>query len=257
MLQQAKFERVTRLTTLGELTATIAMKSIRPVTAIKTNGAACLRWLARQPPELDEARRAVERIIDADDRAHEILQRIRGLVKGTPPCKERLDINETILEVIAFTPSEIELHKILLQIQLSGDLPPVLGDRIQLQQVILNLLVNAIEVLRKVDERQRELLVCTRKHELDSVLVAVQDSGTGLDPANLDHVFEAFHTTKPDGMGMGLSICRSIIEAHGGRLWAVNHEPRGAISRPPLEAREPLTSHRSSGFDHRLMSRAN
>jgi signal transduction histidine kinase len=173
-LQRAKLERMTRLTTLGEMTATMAHEVSQPLAAIETNGVACLRWLAHQPPELDEARRAVERIIDVDHRANEILQRIRGLVKGTPPCNEQLDINETILEAIAFTPSEIELHKILLQTQLEGDLPPVPGDRIQLQQVILNLLVNAIEVLRDVNGRQRELLVCSRKHELDSVLVSVQ-----------------------------------------------------------------------------------
>jgi signal transduction histidine kinase len=228
-LQRAKFDRVTRLTTLGELTATIAHEVSQPLAAIKTNGAACMRWLAHQPPELDEARQAVERIVNAGNRANEILQRIRGLVKGTPPVKERLDINETILEAIAFTPNELERHRILLQTKLASDLPPVPGDRVQLQQVILNLLVNAIEVMRDVSERERQLLVSSRKHDSDSVLVAVQDSGTGLDPANLESVFEAFHTTKPNGMGMGLAISRSIVNAHGGRLWATNSETGGAV----------------------------
>lgn len=235
-LQRAELERVTRLMTLGEMTASIAHEVKQPLTGIVTNAGACLRWLAHQPPKLEEAKQAIERLIRDSNRASEILQRIRDLVKGTPPRKESLNINETITEAIALAHSEMPRHESSLKTCLSADLPPVLGDRIQLQQVILNLLVNAIEAMKDVDG-PREVLVSSKKHESTSVLIAVQDSGTGLDPDNFDRVFDAFHTTKADGMGMGLAICRSIIATHGGRLWATNNAPRGAIFQFTLPSR--------------------
>jgi signal transduction histidine kinase len=228
-LQRAELARVTRLMTLGELTASIAHEVNQPLTGVATNASACLRWLAGQPPDLEEARRAVERLIRDGSRASEVIQRVRALVKGEPPRKVWLNINETILEVVALARSDVQRNGVSLQTQLSSDLPPVPGDRIQLQQVILNLLVNAIEAMSEVDERSRELLVGSGKHESNSVLVAVRDSGAGLDSGSLNRVFDTFYTTKPGGMGMGLAISRSIIEAHGGRLWATPNAPKGAI----------------------------
>ena len=235
-LQRAELARVTRLMTLGELTASIAHEVNQPLAGVVANGNACLRWLAGQPPDLEEARRAVERLIKDGYRATEVIQRIRALVKGTPPRKDWLDLNETILEVVALTRSEVQRNGVSLQIQLSSDLPRVPGDRIQLRQVILNLFVNAIEAMSEVDERPRALLVGSRRHESNSVLVEVQDSGTGLDSGSLSRVFDAFYTTKPDGMGVGLAISRSIIEAHGGRLWATHNAPKGTIFQFTLPA---------------------
>jgi signal transduction histidine kinase len=235
-LQRAELARVTRLMTLGELTASIAHEVNQPLTGVVANGNACLRWLAGQPPDLEEARRAVKRLIKDGYRATEVIQRIRALVKGTPPRKEWLNINETILEVVALTRSEVQRNGISLQTRLFSDLPRVPGDRIQLQQVILNLFVNAIEAMSEVDERPRALLVVSRKDKSNSVLVEVQDSGTGLDPGSLSRVLDAFYTTKPDGMGVGLAISRSIIEAHGGRLWATHNAPKGTIFQFTLPA---------------------
>jgi signal transduction histidine kinase len=228
-LQRAELARVMRLITLGELTASIAHEINQPLAGVVSSGNACLRWLAHQPPDLEKARLSVERLIKDGNRASEVILRVRALVKGAPTRKTWWNINETILEVIALTRSEAQRSGVSIETHLSSELPPVLGDRIQLQQVILNLVVNAIEAMSEVDERPRELLVDSRKHESNSVLVAVRDSGTGLDFGSLDHIFDAFYTTKPDGMGMGLAICRSIIEAHGGRLWATPSEPRGAV----------------------------
>jgi C4-dicarboxylate-specific signal transduction histidine kinase len=242
-LRQAQMDlaRVTRLITLGELTASIAHEINQPLAGVVSSGNACLRWLAHQPPELEKARLSVERLIKDGNRASEVILRVRALVKGAPQRKTWWNINETILEVIALTRSEAQRSGVSIETHLSSDLPPVLGDRIQLQQVILNLLVNAIEAMSEVDE-PRELLVGSRKHESNSVLVAVRDSGTGLDLGSLDHVFDAFYTTKPDGMGMGLAICRSIIEAHGGRLWATPNDPRGAVFQFSVPTRQEEAS---------------
>ena len=230
-LQQAQAElvRITRVTALGELAASIAHEVNQPITAVVTNAGTGLRWLAAQPPDLDEARQTFERIIKAGNRASDVIGRIRALVKKAPVLKDRLDINETILEIVALTRSEGERHRVSLQTQLAGDLPLIQGDRIQLQQVILNLIVNALEAVSGVSEGPRELLITSGKDAAKGVLVAVRDSGTGLDSVSLERVFEAFYTTKPDGMGMGLAISRSIIEAHGGRLWATPNVPRGAV----------------------------
>ena len=226
---QAELAHVTRVTTLGEMTASIAHEINQPLAAVVNNASACLRWLAGQAPNLEEARQSAALIIADGHRAGEIIGRIRALAKKSPPRKDWLDINETILEVTALARSEVQGNRVSLETQLADDVPLILGDRIQLQQVILNLIINAIEAMSGVNEGPRELLVGSGKDESQGVLVAVRDSGPGLDPESLDHLFTAFFTTKPQGMGMGLAISRSIIEAHGGRLWATLNAPRGAV----------------------------
>jgi PAS domain S-box-containing protein len=223
---QAELAHVTRVTTLGELVGAIAHEINQPLAAVVNNASACLRWLAAN--NLEEARQSATLITTDGHRAGEIISRIRALVKKAPPQKDLLDINETILEVIALARSEVQRNRVSLQTQLLNDLPLVLGDRIQLQQVILNLVMNGIEAMSAVTDRSRELLIRSVLLESDRVLVAVQDSGIGLQPESLDHLFEAFFTTKPKGMGMGLAISRSIIEAHGGQLWAVPNDGPGA-----------------------------
>ena len=226
---QAELAHVTRVTTLGEMTASIAHEINQPLAAVVNNASACLRWLAGQAPNLEEARQSAALIIADGHRAGEIIGRIRALAKKSPSRKDWLDINETILEVTALARSEVQGNRVSLQTQLGDDVPLILGDRIQLQQVILNLIINAIEAMSGVNEGPRELLVGSGKDESRGVLVTVRDSGPGLDPESLDHLFTAFFTTKPQGMGMGLAISRSIIEAHGGRLWATLNAPRGAV----------------------------
>ena len=223
---QAELAHVTRVTTLGELVGAIAHEINQPLAAVVNNASACLRWLAAN--NLEEARQSATLITTDGHRAGEIISRIRALVKKAPPQKDLLDINETILEVIALARSEVQRNRVSLQTQLLNDLPLVLGDRIQLQQVILNLVMNGIEAMSAVTDRSRELLIRSVLLESDRVLVAVQDSGIGLQPESLDHLFEAFFTTKPKGMGMGLAISRSIIEAHGGQLWAIPNDGPGA-----------------------------
>ena len=225
---QAELAHVTRVTTLGEMTASIAHEINQPLAAVVNNAGACLRWLAGAAPNLEEARQSASLIIADGHRASEIISRIRGLANKAPPQKDWLNINETILEVIVLARSEVQGNRVALQTQLSDELPLVLGDRIQLQQVILNLVMNGIEAMSAVTDRSRDLLIRSGRHEPDKVLVAVQDSGIGLKAESLDLLFDAFFTTKPKGMGMGLAISRSIIEAHGGRLWAVPNEGPGA-----------------------------
>jgi two-component system sensor kinase FixL len=239
---QAELAHVTRVTTLGELTASIAHEINQPLAAVVTNGNACLRWLAGQVPNLEEARQALGRIIKDGNRASQVIGRIRALVKKTAPRKDWFNINEVILEVIALARSEVRRNHVSLRSQLSEHLPLVVGDRIQLQQVILNLITNGIEAMRGVSEGSRDLLISSGRFESNGVLVLVRDSGIGLDSVNLDHLFDSFYTTKPDGMGMGLAISRSIIEAHGGRLWATPNAPQGAVFQftlPP--AREKVS----------------
>jgi two-component system, LuxR family, sensor kinase FixL len=231
---QAELAHVARVATLGEMTASIAHEINQPLGAVVNNASACLRWLAAN--NLEEARQSTKLIIADGHRASEIIGRIRALIKKSSPRKEWLDINETILEVIALARGEAQNNRVSLQTQLSSDLPLILGDRIQLQQVILNLIINAIEAMSEIGEGPRELLVGSRKDDLRGVLVTVRDSGLGLDPKSLDHLFTAFYTTKPQGMGMGLAIGRSIIEAHGGRLWATANNDRGATFQFTLPA---------------------
>ena len=216
-----------RVTTMGQLTASIAHEVTQPVTAVITNAHAASRWLERL--DVEEAQRALAQIIKAGYRASDVIGRIHALMKRAPPRKDGLVINEAIIEVIALTRGEVVKNGVSVQTQLAEDLPPIQGDRVQLQQVILNLIINAVEAMSGVSEGARELLISSSKAESDGVLVSVQDSGPGLAPAGLERLFEAFYTTKPGGLGMGLSICQSIIEAHGGRLWATANIPQGAI----------------------------
>jgi PAS domain S-box-containing protein len=233
---QTELAHVTRVATLGEMSASIAHEINQPLGAVVNNASACLRWLAGQTPNLEEARKSAANIVRDGHRAGEIIGRIRALAKKAPPRKDWLDINEAILEVIALARSQAQNSRVSLQTQLSKEVPLILGDRIQLQQVILNLIINAIEALSGVGDGPRELEVGSGKHEPRGVLVTVRDSGPGLDPQSLDHLFTAFYTTKPQGMGMGLAISRSIIEAHGGRLWATANEHRGATFQFTLPA---------------------
>ena len=224
---QTELAHITRVATLGEMTASIAHEINQPLGAVVNSASACLRWLDAQ--KLEEARRSAARVIAEGHRASEIIGRIRALAKKAPLRKDWLDVNETIHEVIALAHSEVQRNGVALETQLSDDVPVILGDRIHLQQVILNLMMNAIEAMSGAGEGPRELLVRAGADESQGVRVSVQDSGPGLDPKSVDHLFDAFYTTKPQGLGMGLAISRSLIEAHGGRLWATAHEPHGAV----------------------------
>jgi C4-dicarboxylate-specific signal transduction histidine kinase len=234
---QADLAHINRVTTMGQLTASIAHEVNQPVAAVVTNADAGLRFLAMQPPELHEVRQVLETIREDGNRAGEVIRRIHSLVKKMPTKKDPLDINNTISEVIDLTRGEALRNGVSLQIQLAKELPLIQGDRVQLQQVMLNLIVNALEAMSGVSERSRELLIGSGIDASSSVLITVQDSGPGLNPESSSHLFDAFYTTKPSGMGMGLAICRSIIEAHGGRLWAGAHVPHGAIFQFTLPTR--------------------
>jgi len=218
-----------RVATMGQLSASIAHEVNQPIAAAVINAQTALRWLGAQPPHLEEARQALGRVVKNGNRAGDVIGRIHALLKKSPPRKDGLEINEAILEVIALTHGEVVKNDVSVQTRLVEGLPPIQGDRVQLQQVILNLIINAIEAMSGTSEGSRELLISTGKADPDGVLVAVRDSGPGVAPASLERLFETFYTTKPGGLGMGLSICRSIIEAHGGRLWATANVPQGAI----------------------------
>ena len=226
---QGDLAHVTRVTTMGELTASIAHEINQPLSAIVNNANACRRLLAVPAPDLDEVRQAVTDIADLGTRAGEVISRIRTFMKKTIPMKTQVDLNQVIVEVLALIPAEMATHKISVVTELSPGLPPVLGDRIQLQQVLLNLIMNGIESMTSSSDRPRLLLIRSQTQESGHVLVAVQDSGTGLDAKAMSHIFDTFFTTKPAGMGMGLAISRSIVEAHGGRLWPVADASEGAI----------------------------
>ena len=225
---QMELAHVNRVTTMGQLTASIAHEVSQPIAAAATNASAGLRWLAAQPPDLKEARDAFDSIIKASNQAGEVIGRIRALIKKVPERKATLDINETILETISLTRSEMRQHGVLLKTELTNGLPRIWGDRVQLQQVILNLIMNAIEAMSEISEGSRELLIGSSIDSPDGVIVTVRDSGAGLKSESLDHLFDPFYTTKPAGIGMGLSICRSITEAHGGRVWATANVSPGA-----------------------------
>jgi NO-binding membrane sensor protein with MHYT domain len=217
---QADLAHVQRVTAMGELAASITHEVMQPLGAGMNNAGAALRWLGAQPPDLDKARNALGRTVENGNRAAEIIGRIRSLVKKEPPRKIVLEVNEALVEVIALTHGEVMKNNISVQTQLAEGLPLIQGDRVQLQQVILNLIINAVQAMSGVGEGARELLIGTGKDASGRVLVYVQDSGPGLNPESFERLFDSFYTTKPGGMGMGLSICRSIVEAHGGRIWA-------------------------------------
>jgi C4-dicarboxylate-specific signal transduction histidine kinase len=219
----------TRVATIGQLTASIAHELKQPISAIAIGGETSLRWLARQPPEIEEAKQSVEAIIKDANRANDVIGRIHGLITKNPACKELLDINAAILEVTALTRSEAVKNGVAVRTQLADHLPRIEGDRVQLQQVMLNLILNAIQAMSELCEGIRELHIGTENVEPEGVCVAVRDSGPGLSPENLRRLFEPFYTTKSNGMGMGLSICRRIVEGHGGRLWATGHASQGAL----------------------------
>jgi PAS domain S-box-containing protein len=231
-----------RITTMGQLTASIAHEVNQPIAAVVTNAQAALRWLNMQPSDPEEVRQALDRIVRNGRRAGDVISRIRALVAKAAPRNDQLDINEVILEVIALTRSELRGSGTSLQTQLADGLPLILGDRIQLQQVMLNLIFNAVEAMSGSRDGSRELLIRTEQDGPGGVLVAVQDSGPGLTPGSGDRLFDAFYTTKPGGMGMGLSICRSIVEAHGGRMWATANLPQGATFQFNLPRQGEISS---------------
>jgi C4-dicarboxylate-specific signal transduction histidine kinase len=236
---QNELAHANRVSTMGQLTASIAHEIKQPITAARTNAAAALRFLDKSPPDVGEVRKALIRIVRDADRASDVVDRIGSLIKKAPPRKDVVDPNEAILEVTALTRSEAIKAGVTVDTQLADKLPCVQGDRVQLQQVMLNLIINAIQSMRDVEDGKRELQISTVSIEPEGVCVAVRDTGNGLRPESLPRLFEPFYTTKPDGMGMGLSICRSIIEAHGGRLWAIGCEPRGALFQFTIPADKP------------------
>jgi PAS domain S-box-containing protein len=229
-LQEAKAElvRVTRLATMGELTASIAHEINQPLAAVVTNGSASLHWLAVQPPNLEEVRKAIQRTIDEAMRASDVIQSIRAMLSRDLPRAQEVDLNEVIRNVLTLTNSELLAGKVTVTLKLAEDLPPVMADPVQLQQVVLNLIMNAIESMSSISDRPRELLIRSQE-DSEGVLVQVHDSGPGVAPGQAEQIFRAFFSTKPQGLGMGLSISRSIIESHGGRLWVTSKPPDGAI----------------------------
>jgi PAS domain S-box-containing protein len=224
---EADLAHIDRVNILGELAASIAHEVNQPLSGIVSSGGACLRWLAADPPNLAEVREAVRRIIGAGKHAGEVIARIRALTKRTAAPKEKLDLNETIREVLVLVGDEAKRNKVIIRTPFADDLSPVLGDRVQFQQVVLNLVINGIEAMSSVSERARELVITTRNIDPEQVQVTVEDSGTGIDPNTISKVFDPFYTTKPGGMGMGLSISRSILQHHGGRLWATAKDGPG------------------------------
>jgi PAS domain S-box-containing protein len=230
-----------RVATMGQLSASITHEVKQPITAAVTYALAARRWLSAEPPNFREVDDALSHIVKEGKRAGEVVGRIRALIKKAPARKDAVEINDAILEVIALTRTEAANNIVSVRTQLAEGLPRVQGDRVQLQQVLLNLIINAIEAMRDVGEEERELLISTR-NEPDGVSVGVRDSGPGFAPETLEHVFAAFYTTKPGGLGMGLSICRSIIEAHNGRLWASANLPRGATFEFTVSAHPDIAS---------------
>jgi PAS domain S-box-containing protein len=225
---QAELAYVTRVTTLGELTASIAHEVNQPLAAIVTSGDASLRFLGQDPPQLDEVRAAVKRMISDGKRASDIVQRIRALTRKTEQQSAPVELNNVISDSVALTQREMTSQRAVLHTELTPGLPAVAGDAVQLQQVIVNLIINGIQAMASIDDRPRELVIRSSRDEAGQVLVQVEDSGVGIDPQNATRLFNAFFTTKTDGMGIGLSVCRTIIEAHGGRLWASSNPGPGA-----------------------------
>ena len=224
---RAELAHINRVTTMGELTASLAHEVTQPIAAAATNAEACLRWLTGDHPNLEEARASALSIVNDAKRAAEIISRIRQLFRKSPPQRESVDVNEIIREMIVLLRSEITRHSISVRAELAADLPPVMGDRVQLQQVMMNLITNSIDAMKDVDG-PRELAIKSQRAEHEQVMVCVSDTGAGLPPQQADQIFSAFFTTKPHGTGMGLSISRSIVEAHSGRLWAADNSSRGA-----------------------------
>jgi signal transduction histidine kinase/CheY-like chemotaxis protein len=236
---QADLAHVSRVTTMGELTTSLAHEVNQPIAAAVTDANTCLRWLARDPPDLQEARAAASRVVKDASRAAEIIKQVRQLFKKGGPERELVDVNEITQEMLFLLRSESIQYSISLRTELAADLPRVVGDRVHLQQVLMNLIMNSIDAMKDVDGR-RELCIKSCRTETGQLLISVTDTGVGLPPQHIDQIFNAFFTTKPDGTGMGLRISRSIVESHGGRLWAADNPPRGASFHftLPTEAEE-------------------
>jgi C4-dicarboxylate-specific signal transduction histidine kinase len=226
---QKELAHANRVTTMAQLTGSIAHEVNQPIAATVISAQAALRWLARQSPDLDKVRQLLAQIVKNSTRASEVIHRIRDLIQKAPPRQDLLEINGPIREVIELTRAEAMKNRVSITADLADSLPLVRGDRVQLQQVMLNLILNAIDALNSVSDGEREVLISTGSAESGDVLVTVRDSGPGLGAAASERVFEAFYTTKATGMGMGLSICRSIVDAHGGRIWASANVPQGAV----------------------------
>jgi PAS domain S-box-containing protein len=238
---QMELAHANRVATIGQLSASIAHEINQPIAAVIANASAGLRWLGARPPELEQVRQALGRIVRDGTRAGEVIGRIRALVKKVPPRRELfLDINQAIREVIALTQAETQRNGVSLHSRLADDLPFVSADRVQLQQVMINLIINAIEAMAGAGDGPRELTIVSGIDDANDVIVEVHDTGPGLDPEKLDRLFQSFYTTKPDGIGMGLAISRSIVEAHGGRLSGTPNEPHGAVFRMTLPVEETL-----------------
>jgi PAS domain S-box-containing protein len=225
---QMELAHLTRVTALGELTASIAHEVNQPLAGVVANAESGLRWLRREAPDLDAACRSLEWIIDDGHRASEVIRRVRSLANKASVEKLPLDVNDVAREVIALVQRELTSHRVSLRTELAPALPMILGDRVQLQQVIINLVMNGNEAMQAVMDRPRELVIRSRQDEAQQVLLSVTDCGVGISVENADRLFNPFFTTKSTGMGMGLSICRSIVETHGGRLWATANVPHGA-----------------------------
>jgi C4-dicarboxylate-specific signal transduction histidine kinase len=226
-LAQSDLAHVNRVTTMGELTASLAHEVNQPIAAAVTDANTCLRWLARDQPDLEEARAAASRVVKDAARAAEIMSRIRSLFKKGAPQRELVDINQIIREMVALMYSETTRYSISVQMELATDLPQLMGDRVQLQQVLMNLVINSIEAMKNM-EGTRELAIKSQRAENDQLQMSVSDTGVGLPPQQADQIFNAFFTTKVHGTGMGLRISSTIVESHGGRLWASDNSPRGA-----------------------------
>jgi NO-binding membrane sensor protein with MHYT domain len=239
---RADLAHVQRVTAMGELAASITHEVMQPLGAGMNNAGAALRWLRAQPPNLDKAGQALDRAVNDGMRAAEIIGRSRTLIKKEPPRKNALEVNETIVEVIALTRGEVMKNNVSVQTQLAEGLPLIQGDRVQLQQVILNLIINAVQAMSGVSEGSRGLLIGTGKDASGRVVVSVRDSGPGLNPESFERLFDSFYTTKPGGLGMGLSICRSIVEAHGGRIWATPNAGSGITVQFTLPINDQATA---------------
>ena len=233
---EADLAHLNRLSIMGELTASLAHEILHPIAASRNNARAGMRFLEMTPPNLDEVREALACIVRDSDRGKDIVDRIRDHITKAPPRREPVDLNKAIADVIVMVKNTIDRNKVSVRTCLLEPTTSVRGDRVQLQQVILNLILNAVEAMTSVGEGERDLLISIELSQRSGILVAVRDTGPGVDPEQLDRLFKPFYTTKATGLGMGLSICRSIIDAHGGRLWAEANQPRGTVFRFTLPA---------------------
>jgi C4-dicarboxylate-specific signal transduction histidine kinase len=244
-LAQAELARVARLTTIGELAASIAHEINQPLSAISTNCLAALRWLGHEVPNLAEAKRALERTSKEAQRASDVIGRIRALLKHDKPKYIPLEINDVIKEVVTMTQSALQARGVSVRIDLPPGLPRALGDRVQLQQVLLNLIMNGADAMSLVASGPQILGLSSRVESSDNILVSIEDSGTGLEAGLSDRIFDPLFTTKPNGMGMGLAICKSIVEGHGGRIWALPGSPNGTVFQftvPTLDGRAKMVT---------------